>query len=169
MKKLLIALLSLLFVVGFISMVWAHGLKGSGSGFRSHGHSKFHFSKSSHSRIGGGFRQHHGKFGRGSSVRSRRHSKFHFNRSFHSRKHFRYNRHFRNHRYYSPYFSPFVRYYDYDDNPPREEVLQIPQHTPSSRIYYNDNPEPWFLYGKGKEFRQMGLIPSLPQASQELK
>jgi hypothetical protein len=33
---------------------------------------------------------------------------------------------------------------------------------------YPDNySDPWFLYGKGKEFRQMGILPPIPQTSSE--
>lgn len=175
MKKLLIVSVSFLFVAGFISMAWAHGPKGSNSGFRSHGYSKPHFSRPSHPQK----KLHHNPQLRHKSVK----------------RHQRHHRNFRHYRYYSPYYSPFITPYGYDygygggygyggygyggygygggygyrDSPPREEPRQVPQHTPSSRVYYNNNPEPWFLYGKGKEFRQMGLIPPLSQASQGLK
>ena len=158
MKKLLIVSVSLLCVAGFISMAWAHGPSGSGFGYRSYGHSKPHFSRPSHSRV----HQRHNKH-----YRHQRH-KQHYRHPRHN-KHYRHQRHFRYHR---PYYGPLVRYYDYgyeDSSPPREELPQVPRHTPSSRIYFSNNPEPWFLYGKGKEFRQMGLIPPLPQTSQELK
>jgi hypothetical protein len=167
MKKLLIVSVSFLFVAGFVSMVWAHGPKGSSnSGFRSHGYSKPHFSKPSHPQT----QLRHNQQLRHKSIK-------------------RHHRNFRHYRYYSPYYSPFITPYGYDygygggygyggygyggygygDSPPREEPRQVPQHTPSSRVYYNNNPEPWFLYGKGKEFRQMGLIPPLSQTSQGLK
>jgi hypothetical protein len=144
MKKLLIVSAGFLFVMGFISIVWAHG-PGNGSGYRSHGYSKPHFKRHSHPRV------------------HQRHNK-HFRHQHH-------NKHFRHYRPHRLYYGPLVRYYDYgyEDNPPREELPQAPQHTPFSRIYFSNNPEPWFLYGKGKEFRQMGLIPPLPQTSRELR
>ena len=160
MNKLLIVSVSFLFVAGFISMAWAHGPNRSGSGYRSYGHSKPHFSRPSYPRIHLRHNQH---------FRHQRHNK-HYRHQRHN-KHYSHQRHYRHHRYYGPYYGPLGRSYEYgyEDGPPREESLQVPQHTPSSHIYYSNNPEPWFLYGKGKEFRQMGLIPPIPQTSQELR
>jgi hypothetical protein len=150
MKKLSIVLAGFLFVAGFFSTSWAQGPKGGGSGYRGHGHSKPHYSRPSHSRIHSRHNQHY---------RHKGHNK-HYRHKGHKRHH----RHYRQGRYYWPYYGPYGRYYEYgyEDDPPIEES-QVPQHSPSSHIYYNKNPEPWFLYGKGKEFRQMGLIPPLSQ------
>ena len=131
MKKLLIILAGFLFVTAFISMAWAHGPYGSGSGYRSHGYSKPHFKRPSSPRV-----------------------------------HQRHNKHYR---HYRPYYGPLVRYYDYGDSPPREESQQVPQHSPFSSTYYKNNPEPWFLYGKGKQLRQMGILPPIPQTSRGLR
>ncbi len=151
MKKLLIVLAGFLFVTGFISMAWAHGPYGSGSGYRSHGYSKPHFKRPSYPRV------------------HQRHNK-HFHHQRHN-KHYRHQHHNKHYRHYRPYYGPLVRYYDYDygDSPSREESPQVPQHTPFSRNYYNNNPEPWFLYGKGKQLRQMGILPPIPQTSRGLR
>jgi len=145
MKKLLIVLAGFLFVTAFISMAWAHGPYGSGSSYRSHGYSKPHFKRHFHPRV------------------HQRHNK-HF-------RHQRHNQHYRHYRHHRLYYGPLVRYYDYgyEDNPPREESPQVPRHTPFSRIYYKNNPEPWFLYGKGKQLRQMGILPPIPQTSRGLR
>ncbi len=148
MNKLLIVSASVLFVAGFISMAWAHGPNGSGSGYRSYGHSKPHFNRPSYPRI------------------HLRHNQ-HFRHQSHN-KHYGHQRH---HRHYKPYYSPLAKSYDYDYEAslPRENSRPVPRHTHSSHIYYNNNPEPWFLYGKGKQLRQMGIIPPLPQTSRGLK
>jgi hypothetical protein len=44
-------------------------------------------------------------------------------------------------------------------------LKEVPQHSHSSRSYHFNNPNPWFLYGKSKEFRQLGLIPSFPNTT----
>lgn len=170
MKKLLILSAGFLFAVGLMSTAWAHGPKGSGSGFRGHGFSKSHFNKSTISRSGVHFRQHLRKSGRGLIFRNHGRSKARFKRFANSpRRHLRQHRRFRDqgvNRSFrrfrnSRFFSPFLYnpYYGYGDSLPRQDLRPAPQHTSSSRIYYNENPEPWFLYGKGKQFRQMGLIP----------
>jgi hypothetical protein len=183
MKKLSIVLASFLFVAGFISIAWAHGPKGSGSGYRGHSYSKPHFSRPSYPRIHLRHNQHYrhqrhkGHKGHNKHYLQQRHKGHnkHYRHQSHQRpnQHYRHKNHRRHHRYYRPYYGPYGRYYDFDygygDDPPIEESPQVPQHTPSSQIYYNNNPEPWFLYGKGKEFRQMGLIPPLPQTSQGLR
>jgi hypothetical protein len=178
MKKLLIALVSLLFVAGFISMAWAHGSNGSSYGSRGHGYSKHNSSRPSHPRFGGGFRQHRKHLHHGSLTHSKRR---HLRRSRQLHRfprirngiilggsRFLQNRPLSS----SPIeratargigVSPIMKAQE------RKTLQQAPRHSLSSRSYHYNNPEPWFLYGKGKEFRQMGLIPSLPQASQELK
>ena len=182
MKKLLIVSISFLWIAGFTSMVWAHGPKSGGHGFISHGHSKPHFSRHSHkgkhlgrklslrphqrsrhhlgreprvqkhSRRGHGIRRHgHSKqlLGKHSHLRVRLGRNHRFGR-------FGLNRFQRFYRYYSPTLRK-----DYEDRAPQEESRSVPQHTPASHIYYDTNPEPWFLYGKSKEFRQLGLIPPI--------
>jgi len=177
MKKLLIVSAGLLCVAGFISMAWAHGPSGSGFGYRSYSYSTPHFSRPSHPQIGSDFRQRH----RHSHYGSLSHTKRYYLRR--SRQSHRLPR-IENgiilskpgpleSRFLS---NPIAKTYDRDIrvSPIRKALgkrgsRQSPRHTPSSHIYFSNNPEPWFLYGKGKEFRQMGLIPPLPQTSQKLK
>jgi hypothetical protein len=176
-KKLLIVSASLLCVAGFISMAWAHGPGGSGFGYRSYSYSTPHFSRPSHSRIGGGFRQHPGHSRYGSLPYSKR---GHLRRSRQSHRLPRIengiilgkpgpiqSKTLRDSRTKS--FSPGFGVGPLRKALQRKGLQQGPRHTPSSHIYFSNNPEPWFLYGKGKEFRQMGLIPPLPQTSQKLK
>lgn len=176
MKKLLIALVSLLFVAGFISMAWAHGSNGSRYS-RSHGYSKHHSSRPSHPRFGDGFRQHRRHLHHGSLTHSKRR---HLRRS---RQYHRLPRiengvilsrpgPLQNRSFNSPIARAYARGIGVSPimkSLEKKALQQVPRHSISSRSYHYNNPEPWFLYGKGKEFRQMGLIPSLPQASQELK
>jgi hypothetical protein len=44
----------------------------------------------------------------------------------------------------------------------RKAPPQAPLHFHSPYSYPDNNSEPWFLYGHGKELRQMGVIPSNP-------
>ena len=193
MKKLLILFVSLLFVAGFTSLAWAHGFKSGGSGFRGHGNSKSHYSRSTHRRSGGGFSQYlsrpsHRRMG-GGFRQHRRH--LHRHSFSHSRRHhLRGSR--RSHRLprirkgsilsrpsllqNKPFNSPIERAYARGigvspilKSQEKKALQQTPRHSHPSHSYHHNNPEPWFLYGKGKEFRQMGLIPSLPKASLKLK
>lgn len=191
MKKLTIVLACFLLVAGGISISWAHGSKGGGSGFRGHGHSRPHFSRPSYPGIHLRHNQHinhkshrsrhyHQKshkrqnrlYRQKGHHRHKAHNKYkgHHRHKGHLRhkghhKHKGHHRHYRHkghHRYYWPYYGPYARIYGYEDGPPLDESPQGPQHTLSSEIYYNKNPDPWFLYGKGNELRQMGVIPPLP-------
>ena len=157
MKKFLIVAISFLWMAGFTSMAWAHSPKRSGHVFHSHGHSKPHFSRHSHK----------GKhLGHGQGFRTHRPSKHHLGKRSHFRKHLGQRQGFRRlgprrfQRFYR-YYSPTLRNNDYEERAPREESRPAPKHSAASHIYYDTNPEPWFLYGKSKEFRQMGLIPPL--------
>ena len=148
MKKLLIVLTGLLCASGFVSIAWSHGPKAPASGIHSSGGSKFHFNRHSHPR------KHLGR------------SKHHFR---HKRGHQRHLGKLGRYWFYTPYYNTGIRAYGYQDIPPKEEVEQAPKHTQADQLYYDANPEPWFLYGNGKEFRQMGLIPPLSQTSEDLK
>jgi len=183
MKKLLIISVSILCVAGFFSITWAHGPNGGGSSYRGHGYSKPHYSRPSHQRNGGGFSQH--------LSRNRRH--LHKHSFSHSKRHHlrRLGRLKRLPRFGNgvilgrsgrlrtrniPGPGPIARAYARGigvspimKSQEEKALRQVPHHSLSSRTYHSNNPEPWFLYGKGKEFRQMGLIPSLPQAPQDLK
>jgi hypothetical protein len=41
----------------------------------------------------------------------------------------------------------------------RKALRKAPRHFPSPHSYFLENPDPWFLYGKGDELRQMGILP----------
>lgn len=178
MKKLLIVLAGCLFFVGSISMSWAHGPKGSGSGYRSLGSTKPYFTRSPRSGIG---HRHLGK----SNIRSRRN----FGRrplsrrgvSPQSRRLPRIERGvilskpspLQKKFFYSPVAKSYERGFGvspFRKSLERQRPLRIPRHSHAPRpSYFNNNPDPWFLYGKGKEFRQMGLLPPLPQTSRKLR
>ncbi len=163
MNKLLIVSASFLFVVGSISITWAHGPKASSSsGYRSSGHSKPHFSKPSHMRSGRGH-QHRGSV----SPQSRRLPRIEHG-VIHSKPGPLQNK---------PFYSPLTKSYNqgFGVSPlrkalERKGVQQVLRHSHSPHpSYFDKNPDPWFLYGKGDKFRQMGLIPPRRKDSQGLR
>lgn len=159
MNKLLIVSASFLFIAGSISMAWAHGPKGSGSGYRSYGYSKPHFSKSPRSGRG---HQHH----RSVSPRSRRlpnieHGVIHNKPGPLQNK---------------PFYSPLTDSYDqgYGVSPlrkaqERKGAQQAPRHSHSPHAHQDNYPDSWIHYGKQKQLRQLGILPPLPETSQGSK
>jgi len=156
MNRLLIIALSFLFFVGFISIAWAHGPHGNN--YRSYSHSKPHSSRPSNPRSGIGNQQRH---------RHSRHLPRIENGIIVSKSGPIQSKTLRNSRTKS--FSPGFGASPLRKALQRKGLQQVPRHSHSSHSYYHDNPEPWFLYGKGKEFRQMGLIPPLPLTSQSFR
>lgn len=41
----------------------------------------------------------------------------------------------------------------------RKALRKAPRHFPSPQSFFFENPDPWFLYGKGDELRRMGILP----------
>lgn len=171
MKKFLILPVSLLLTIGLISITWAHGPKRSGSGVRGHSVSKPAFQKPERSSVGIGFRQHLRK--------SNRKALSHASRKPLSRRGvltdsrplprvvtgtlFGKRAFLRNRRLLSiPFFNRNFGVRLRKQAPEEKELLPASQPAYSSEMYFDNNPNPWFLYGKGKEFRHMGLIPPLP-------
>ena len=163
MKKLLILSASLLCVAGLVSITWAHGPKGGGFGYRGHSYGKPQFHAPS--RLSAGIGRHHRHFSRkpfsrrGVSPGSRRLPHID-NGVIHSRPGPLQNR---------PFNSPIANAYNRGIGvspirkaQERKAPPQVPSYTHRPYTHHDDNPEPWFLYGNGKEFRQMGLIPPLP-------
>ena len=180
MRNLLIALVSLLFVAGL-------SFPGVGARFQKRwlgfsggtANSKSHFTRPSHQRIGGGFRQHRRHLHHHSFLHSKRH---HLRHSRQLKRLPRFGNGIILGRSGSlqtrniPGPGPIARAYARGigvspimKSQEKKALQQVPRHSHSSLSYHHNNPEPWFLYGKGKEFRQMGLIPSFPQSSQGLK
>ena len=174
MNKLIILMFYLLLVAGGVSPAWAHGPSGEGARGYGHSYSKSSFHKSSRTQMGGLFRHHRRKSLHKSSPHFRRKAQLH--RGFHSGPHRKLHvekgvisgkRHLRRKRgfYYPLVRSRFYRNFGVRLQrrraPQEKEFQEAPQPDYSSQIYYDKNPNPWFLYGKGDEFRQMGLIPPL--------
>jgi hypothetical protein len=166
MKKLLIISAGFLCVAGYVFPAWAHGPNGVGSGYHNQSYSKPHFNKSFQPRSGRHFGRHHRHLHHGSLTHSKQR---HLRRAQRSRRlpgivngviqskpGPLQNRSFS---------SPIAKAYDrgIGVSPIRKALeKQTPAHSLSSRSYHRNNPEPWFLYGQGENFRQMGLIPPLP-------
>jgi hypothetical protein len=178
MNKLCIISASFLFIAGSVSTAWAHGPNRNSSGYRSHAYSKPHFSRPSHLRSGIGHHQRRGPSHLGSFPRSRQHHLPHGSVSprvhrlpriehgvLHSKPGPLQKR---------PFYSPITKFYDQGlgvsplrKAQERKESRQVPRHMHSPHFHPDNHSDPWFLYGKGKEFRQMGILPTIPQTTSE--
>ncbi len=164
MKKLLIFSAGFLCMAGFVSIAWAHGPSGGGAGYYNRGYAKPIFNQSFQSRSGRHLGRHHKHLHHGSLTKQRQLRRFQRSRRLpgivngviqsqpgplQTRS----------------LSSPIAKAYErgIGISPLRKALeKQTPAHSLSSRSYHRKNPEPWFLYGQGENFRQMGLIPPLP-------
>jgi hypothetical protein len=178
MNKLLILSASFLFIAVSVSTAGAHGPNGSGSGYRSHAYSKPHFSRPSHLRSGIGHHQRRGHSHFGSFPRSRRHHLPHGSVSSQAHRLPKVEHGVLHSKpgplQKKPFFSPITKFYDqgFGVSPLRKALerkgsRQVPRHTHSPHSHPDNHSDPWFLYGKGKEFRQMGILPPIPQTVPE--
>ena len=163
MKKLLTVLASFIFVVGFISIAWAHGPNGGGLGYRSHGYSQPYFNRS-FPRSVRGHHQHHGHSYYGSLPYSKRNQ---VPRGSISRQSRRLPRIENGVILSKP--SPLTKAYDrgVGVSPLRKAleskgVQQVPQPLHSPHAHQGKPSDPWFYYGKGQQLRQLGILPPLP-------
>lgn len=170
MNKFFIVSTSFLFVAGFISIAWAHGSSGGGSGYRSSGYSSHQFNRPSSQRAGISHRRHHGH------SNSRQH---HLSHKRVSPQSLRLPRIERGVIQSQPgplqnksFNSPLAKHHSqgFGVSPLRKALERKGlRHFHSPHAHHHNNSDLWFLYGKDKEFRQMGLIPPLPQTSRGLK
>jgi len=172
MKKLLIVSAGFLFVAGFISIAWAHGPNGGGLGYRSHGYSQPYFNRS-FPRSVRGHHQHHGHSYYGSLPYSKRN---HVPRGSISRQSRRLPRIENGVILSKPgpiqskqNISPLTKAYDRGIGVSplrkaleRKGVQQVPQPLHTPHAHHGNHSDPWFYYGKGKQLRQLGILPPLP-------
>lgn len=175
MKKLLIVSAAFLMVTGIVSITWAHGPNGGG-GFRSYGNSKPSLSKPSFSSRTQG----HSHYGSRPGQQHRGQS-----RAFPRTRQFpgigsgliRNNPgSLQNEAGLSPLEKAYSR--GVGVSPLRKAlerkappVPSYPQPStfPQSTPFFAPVPDPWFYYGNGNQLRQLGVVPTFPQASQDLE
>jgi hypothetical protein len=172
MKNLVIVAAGFLIVTGWVAEAWAHGPGGFRSGTRSDGYSKPSFHRPIYRQPRTGFPKHYGS---SRALKPYRYGNV--------PPHIRYPNlsptshglpRIQNGVLYSKpgplqnrtFYSPLVQSYNrgFGVSPLRKALerkrrQKAPRHFHSPHLYYHENPDPWFLYGKGDQFRRMGILP----------
>ena len=180
MQKLITVLASVLLLAVWVTEAWAHGSGGFRSGTRSDGYSKPGFYRPSFKNPGSGGRNFYGhpRSFRGTGTG------YGHGRPHHGRLYGPYRQRIpqdqrlpriesgillskpgplQNRTFYSPLVQSYYNR-GFGVSPlrkalERKKLQKAPRHFHSPHLYYHENPDPWFLYGKGDQLRQMGILP----------
>ena len=177
MKNLVIVAVCFLIVTGWVVEAWSHGPRGFRSGTWSDGYSKPGFFRPSSKNPGSGWHNFY------RHLRSFQGTGYGHGRPHHGRLYGPHRQRIPQDRRFPriesgvllnkpgplqnrTFYSPLVQSYNrgFGVSPLRKALerkrgQKAPRHFHSPHLYYHENPDPWFLYGKGDQLRRMGILP----------